>query len=74
MLVKPTIKLVTKEKMLNSMNVQDLKHMQDFVRAFISSGVLAMYLNAFPSINQTKLDLMMAKGPKVYLLDIPLSL
>ena len=74
MLVKQCIKLVTKEKMLNSMKVQDLKHIKDFVRAYLSSGVLAIYLNAFPSINQTKLDLMMAKGPKVYLLDIPLSL
>ena len=74
MLFKHSFKLVTKEKMLNSMNVQDLKHIKDFVRAIISSGVLAMYLNSFPSINQTKLDLMMAKGPKVYLLDIPLSL
>jgi hypothetical protein len=56
------------------MKVQDLKHIKDFLRAIISSGVLAMYLNSFPSINQTKLDLMMAKGSKVYLLDIPLSL
>ena len=74
MLFKHSFKLVTKEKMLNSMNVQELKHIKDFLRAIISSGVLAMYLNSFPSINQTKLDLMMAKGPKVYLLDIPLSL
>ena len=74
MLFKHSFKLVTKEKMLNSMNVQDLKHIKDFLRAIISSGVLAMYLNSFPSINQTKLDLMMAKGSKVYLLDIPLSL
>ena len=74
MLVKHSFKPVTKEKMLNSMNVQDLKPIKDFLRAIISSGVLAMYLNSFPSINQTKLDLMMAKGPKVCLLDIPLSL
>ena len=56
------------------MIVKDFKPIKVYLRAIVSHRLLAINLNSHPTINRTKSDLMLAIGPKVHFVDIPLCL